>query len=227
MRKDMSKNIPFIWGVLGFLFALSIYTVYHLIRPGHYNLFWHMLIILFSLLSTYMGIRMKRIIDFAYTDPLTGLHNRRYFYGILESELKKLSRSKTCLSLAIIDIDHFKKVNDHFGHLAGDKLLKRMAEIFKNSCRGIDAIARWGGEEFAILLPDTDSAGAVICAERIRQAVETSEKKYSATVCIGIATIDKPVFMDELIVEADRALYKAKIERNKVVAIDFPLFEST
>jgi len=109
--------------------------------------------------------------------------------------------------------------------LAGDKLLTRVSEVFKANSREIDTIARCGGEEFAIILPDTDSQGALKYAERLRKAIEKSEKCFGATVCIGVATTDKPIAIDILFAEADKALFQAKSVRNKVVGANFPLCE--
>ncbi|NSW91888.1 MAG: GGDEF domain-containing protein [Firmicutes bacterium] len=121
---------------------------------------------------------------YAYKDPLTGLYNRRYFYEKLESDLKMLNRSNSNLSLCIIDIDHFKKVNDRYGHLAGDKLLTRVSKILKANSREIDTIARWGGEEFAVILPDTNNNGALKYAERTRKIIEKSAKCFGAILYV-------------------------------------------
>lgn len=225
MRNALYRNIPIYIGLGGLLISFIVCFVYYSIQPTFYNYFWISVIVFSTVISVFCGLWIKNIIYYAYKDPLTDLFNHRYLYEKLESELKRLNRSKTALSLVIIDIDHFKRVNDKYGHLAGDKLLTRVSEVFKANSREIDTIARWGGEEFAIILPDTDSQGALKYAERLRKAIEKSEKCFGATVCIGVATTDKPIAIDILFAEADKALFQAKSVRNKVVGANFPLCE--
>lgn len=225
MRNTLYKNIPIYMGVGGLLISSIGWFVYYSIQPTFYNYFWISVIAFSTVISIFCGFWMKNIMYYAYKDPLTGLYNRRYLYEKLESELKRLNRSKSTLSLVIIDIDHFKKLNDKYGHLAGDKILTLVSKIFKANSREIDTIARWGGEEFAIILPDTDNQGALKYAERIRKAIEKSEKCFGATVCIGVTTTDKLIDMDILFAEADKALFQAKLVRNKVVGASFPLSE--
>jgi diguanylate cyclase (GGDEF)-like protein len=155
----------------------------------------------------------------AITDALTGLHNRRNFYGAVEREMARVDRySKRVMSLIMVDIDCFKDYNDRYGHLAGDALLKRLAEIFLSETRKVDVISRYGGEEFTILLPETSRTRACKLAERIRSTVErsvfTDEKGRKAgrvTVSLGISCYpgDGKTTQD-IIGAADRALYRAK-----------------
>lgn len=212
-------------GFWGLLISSIAYFVYNNIKPIFYNYFWICGISFLTVMSILCGLWIKNIMYYAHKDPLTDLYNRRYLYEKLESELKRLNRSKTVLSLVIIDIDYFKRVNDKYGHLGGDKLLTRVSEIFKANSREIDTIARWGGEEFAIIFPDTDNQGALKYAERLRKAIEKSEECFGVTVCIGVATTDKPIAIDILFAEADKALFQAKSVRNKVVGANFPLYE--
>jgi len=163
-------------------------------------------------------------------DSLSGLYNHRHFFDSLNVQKNIELRQKdhgleSEFSILILDIDHFKKVNDKYGHLGGDKLLKRVSEIFKINSREIDTIARWGGEEFAIIFPDTNNQDALKYAERLRNTIEKSEKCYGVTVCIGVATTDKPIAIDLLFAEADKALFQAKSVRNKVVGANFTLCE--
>ncbi|TWH59367.1 diguanylate cyclase (GGDEF)-like protein [Desulfitobacterium sp. LBE] len=225
MKNALYKNIPIFMGLGGLLVSSIVCFTYYSIQVTFYNYFWICVIAFSTVISIFCGLWMKNIIYYAYKDPLTDLYNRRYLYEKLESELKRLNRSKTALSLVIIDIDHFKKVNDRYGHLAGDKLLTRISKIFTENSREIDTIARWGGEEFAIILPDTDNQGALKYAEKIRKAIEKSQKCFGVTVCIGLATIDKPIDMDILFAEADKALFQAKSVRNKVVGVTLLLGE--
>lgn len=167
----------------------------------------------------------KKTERLAFTDPLSGLFNHRFFQETLRQELIRARRYKKPLSLMIIDIDFFKKFNDTYGHLIGDKVLIHVGKIFERSVRAkIDTVARYGGEEFAVLLPETPLEGALLFAERIRGAVESEtlpygEKNLAVTVSIGVActcptVCDKP---SQLIQAADTALYTAKeAGRNRV-----------
>jgi diguanylate cyclase (GGDEF)-like protein len=227
MRNALYKHTPICVGVWGLMISSAACFIFQRIQPAFYNFFWICVIIFSTIISVVFGFWLKRIMFYAYKDPLTGLYNRRYFYEKLESDLKMLNRSNSNLSLCIIDIDHFKKVNDRYGHLAGDKLLTRVSKILKANSREIDTIARWGGEEFAVILPDTDNNGALKYAERTRKVIEKSEKCFGATVCIGVVTVNKPIDMDVILAKADTALYQAKRVRNKVETVIFPLCEAS
>jgi two-component system, cell cycle response regulator len=156
----------------------------------------------------------------ATTDGLTGLANRRNFNATLEQRLKESARYGRPLSLLLLDVDHFKKVNDTHGHPAGDAVLKGVARIVQKAARDTDVAARYGGEEMALILPETDARGARAIAERLRKLIEaashaTEQGALRVTVSIGVATgASSPA---EMIEQCDRALYKAKRNgRNKV-----------
>jgi diguanylate cyclase (GGDEF)-like protein/PAS domain S-box-containing protein len=160
----------------------------------------------------------------AYYDYLTNLANRRYFIERAESELHRAQRYQTALSMIMLDIDHFKKINDEFGHKMGDKVLQALAKTALATLRDADVIGRIGGEEFAIYLPETHSEQALDVAERLRAALaETSisvngTPAIQFTVSIGITTLDKNNgVIDSLLQQADKALYQAKKNgRNRV-----------
>src|SRR3989338_933197 len=141
-------------------------------------------------------------------DGLTGLYNRRYFNELMTLEFSKLNRSQDTLSLLMIDVDNFKKYNDTNGHPAGDKLLKDAAQVFNSAVRDVDSVCRYGGEEFAVLLPQASKEEAALVAERLRAQVNLY---LGATVSIGIGSA--PADAQEaqaLIDKADAALYQAK-----------------
>ncbi len=151
------------------------------------------------------------------TDPLTGLLNRRYFQERLTEEIERSRRHKAPVSLVIMDIDDFKTFNDTYGHPGGDEILKIFTRNLRNSIRTIDVAARWGGEEFTIILPQTGKEEAAILAERVRREVEREEEfgvKFGArpfTVSMGVAAYPEDAStLDDLIASADRALYAAK-----------------
>ena len=168
--------------------------------------------------------------DLAITDPLTGLYNIRHFFKLAEIEISKLKRYKKTCSCLMIDLDHFKNINDTYGHIVGDKVLIEIGKRIKEGIRDYDILARYGGEEFIILLPDTDLENAIAVAERIRKNIASSEieindeVKIPITVSIGVASANgSDIILDELIKKADRALYIAKNSgRNKVRYIKCP-----
>lgn len=165
---------------------------------------------------------MKRILEMeAATDVLTGLANRRGLNRTLEQEWKRNQRTQTPLSLAVLDVDHFKEFNDHYGHLAGDDCLRRLAGVIKaNMRRPGDFAARYGGEEFAVILPGTNESGAATVLTNILEAVRrleichpaTTVRQGIVTVSIGCATTLPQRFEipDSLLMLADKALYAAK-----------------
>jgi diguanylate cyclase (GGDEF)-like protein len=152
----------------------------------------------------------------AETDPLTSVFNRRYFTGTAEREAKKALRYGEDLSLMILDLDHFKQVNDRFGHSRGDDVLQTVVQVIQNELREVDVLARLGGEEFGILLPNTNLEAAHTAAERIRRAIEHYEhplpSQYrSVTVSIGVAQLrESDEGLDKLYKRTDDALYSAK-----------------
>lgn len=162
--------------------------------------------------------------ELALRDPLTGLYNRRYLTERLVEEMARASRQKQPLSYLMVDIDHFKKLNDTYGHLAGDKILKELAKRLHLACRAMDVVGRFGGEEFFVILPGTDSGTAAEVAERIRRSID--DKPFAAgeflirvQVSVGGAQrAAKFEHVNQLIESADRALYAAKTAgRNRVV----------
>jgi len=157
-------------------------------------------------------------------DGLTQVHNKRYFMEVLEREISRSHRYGRELSLIMFDIDHFKKINDSYGHLAGDHVLKQLASTVKGRIRREDIMARYGGEEFAIILPEIDSANARQFAEKIRQLVEKTvftfeQTDIPVTISIGVATSTPDVNApEEFIKLSDEKLYEAKHRgRNCVV----------
>jgi diguanylate cyclase (GGDEF)-like protein len=162
----------------------------------------------------------------AVTDELTGLANNRAFREAMDKEAARAVRFRHNLALAILDIDNFKKVNDTYGHLQGDAVLRAIGNIMRAESRGIDFPARYGGEEFVVALPETDAQGAVEVAERIRERIEAERVPFvegdgelAVTASIGVATMgDGPSDVQALLAAADEALYEAKgTGKNRVV----------
>ena len=160
------------------------------------------------------------------TDELTGLSNRRSFRESLDTELLRAERFGNGLALIFADLDDFKDVNDQFGHQAGDEVLRAFAEVLSGRIRGIDQAARLGGEEFAILLPETDALGAEALAENLRLAiaelaVTVGEVEIHITASFGVAAFPESRSADELMTAADLALYSAKRHgKDRVVTVN-------
>jgi len=166
-------------------------------------------------------------LELAVTDQLTGLHNRRYLATHLDKLVDKSVGRGQPVSLLIMDIDFFKAVNDTHGHDVGDEVLKEFARRLQSNVRGIDLACRYGGEEFVVVMPDTDQSFAYMVAERLRQEVaeqpfdvNTDEGRLNVTISIGITTNDATAIgAQEMLKSADQALYRAKRDgRNRVVA---------
>ena len=218
MKDGYLKFAPYILVSVGLaVWGISYYLSN--IFPAHEGFTWLPFILSQVFANFFCGIFIKKLYEQASKDSLTGACNRRYF----AAKVSTLSKMKFPVSLMMVDIDNFKKVNDVYGHLAGDELLKQVAEILYNNVRKTDLVARWGGEEFTIVLPNTSPENAFKLAERIKNIVETNTfdigmSKVSMTISIGIATTTFPIHPDCFVDFADKALYKAKETKNAVVA---------
>lgn len=173
----------------------------------------------------------QHLLQLSLQDSLTGLGNRTALSSALQRELQAALRYQHQLALLMIDIDHFKKINDIYGHLKGDQIIREVSQIIQRDCRETDLGFRYGGEEFIVLLPNTDEAGAQTIAERIRNHVKQltiapgndSAIERSVSVSIGIASLRKCAVntTDALIKLADKALYSAKANgRNCVMTAE-------
>jgi two-component system cell cycle response regulator len=165
-----------------------------------------------------------RMVELSTLDPLTQLPNRRYFDEALQKEFERASRHKTEGGLIMIDVDHFKDINDTYGHLCGDIVLKETGKLLNNQKRVNDLVCRYGGEEFAVFLPNTDMDGLVIYCEKIRRTVEKHIFRYQLeklhiTISLGFTSSVGAESPREMIAQADKALYQAKEKgRNRVAA---------
>lgn len=164
------------------------------------------------------------LLELSNTDPLTRIFNRRYFMGALEKEFLRAIRNRSPITLALLDVDHFKKINDKYGHPQGDKVLVSLAAAVQGELRQYDIMARYGGEEFIVLLPETSAAEGIEVAERLRVRVENivlqpPMEKQVVTVSLGVASYPAEgiTSLYDLITETDAALYRAKAGgRNQV-----------
>ncbi len=170
--------------------------------------------------------------DLASTDPLTGVLNRRAFLRYLEEEFSRSQRVSDSFALLMLDIDHFKRINDRHGHLAGDEVLCGAAQNMLDAVRGIDQVGRWGGEEFAILLPRADEAAAHLVAQRIRVNVQRpaplgdQTKHIPITASLGLAVSHPFDSLEEILRRADAALYEAKAAGRDCVRGSSPVWLS-
>jgi diguanylate cyclase (GGDEF)-like protein len=181
-----------------------------------------------GLLSYYFRLASEsveqKMTEMAQTDPLTGLFNRRQMSLRLQEEVARYKRTGTDFSVIIADIDHFKSINDSYGHDVGDRVLGRVALLFAEALRGGDAVARWGGEEFLVLLPGAHISAAQDVAQRLRLAAEARLGDVEGlgaplTVTFGVATFAATPSLERCLKAADEALYRGKAEgRNRVVS---------
>jgi len=181
-------------------------------------------------LTSELAASNRRLEQLSQSDGLTGVANRRYFDNFLAHHMALAARQKTNLSLVLCDVDCFKAYNDHYGHLAGDECLRKVAQILQTACqRSTDLVARYGGEEFALVLPDTHRTGAAQHVRNIRQALAEAAIEHArstvspyVTLSIGIAAYipGKDMKPEDLIARADEALYRAKaMGRNRYVVV--------
>ncbi|MDY6791050.1 MAG: diguanylate cyclase [Thermodesulfobacteriota bacterium] len=169
---------------------------------------------------------MEKLQKLAITDGLTKLHNSRSFYSQLEVEVDRNNRYKRSLALMLMDIDHFKKYNDTYGHLEGDKALVKIAQTIKSCLRKLDSAYRYGGEEFTVILPETSCEEAHTVAQRIKSALNAENftpqeaKEGNITISIGVTEYYPGEQLSEFIQRADKAMYKSKEKgRNKVTTL--------
>ncbi len=195
MDKDLSKKMS----ALDPLFKKRVEELFKLINESVSNLY-----------------------DAAIHDEKTGLYNNKFFENILDMEIEKAGRNEEKLCLLMIDIDFFKKVNDTYGHLKADELLKKLAKVIKKQTRKSDIAARFGGEEFFIILPGTTLKKAKGLVSRLRKAIKSNKtlKKYGITVSGGLTEFKKGDTKKSFEKRADKALYKAKNSgRDKIIAV--------
>jgi diguanylate cyclase (GGDEF)-like protein len=178
--------------------------------------------IAFAIAGYLAGRKADRLITLAETDPLTGLHNGRSLWRRLGDEVARCRRYHAPLAVLFVDLDQLKTINDNFGHLSGDGALRRLAEAIHTQLRSSDLAARWGGDEFAVVAPNTSAEAAAALGERVRVVAARQLAPWQATASIGVAAIDQSGADDadaeELVQAVDAALYEAKRRgRNRVV----------
>ncbi len=214
------KHAPSALAILGMLAGLTGYYLDIVLRVSFGSLLWAGIAFFFGIAGFIAGGLIQKLALSSHTDYLTGLWNRRYFYLRLGEEEAHTTRKNTQLCIAMIDIDNFKAINDRYGHAAGDMLLSELATMLRKNVRSKDIVARWGGDEFAIIFSGASLMEAYEIMERIRQKVETRfHASYGLAISAGIISLAADRELEDLLVLADQALYKAKEQKNSVITI--------
>jgi diguanylate cyclase (GGDEF)-like protein len=186
----------------------------------------------FNIMAVNLKENFAKVSDMANRDGLTGLYNARYFHEALARELEHVKRTSRPFSLMLFDGDRFKRINDRYGHPAGDQVLQHLSRVARSVLRGYDVLARYGGEEFIAMLPDATGSQALLLAERLRKMIEQRPlvtedgESIRVTISVGVAQARAPYDKKDLISQADQALYRAKeTGRNKVLVYKSMNFE--
>jgi diguanylate cyclase (GGDEF)-like protein len=197
---------------------LSLGALAAALGEQHWSL---VLLLLLPLALDYRALAIPSLVEASRIEPKTGLFNVRHLTSVLEQELRRADRFGRPLSLLMIDVDHLRRINNSLGHVAGDQALRLVSMSLRSLTRDYDVAARFGGDEFCVLLPETDQAGALRVADRIREDVERSGSGagLQLTVSIGVASARKGATAEELIALADRAAYRAKSSGRNAVAM--------
>ena len=200
-------DYTFLWQVLSSVLVLLGLFAYHYYVIYRYN--------------RQLEQANKRLHHMSHSDPLTGIPNRYYLNQSFQAELKRYQRYRHTFSVVILDIDHFKRINDSFGHVVGDEVIRRLSKLLISHVRENDVVARWGGEEFLILCPETTRQGGQGLAEQLRKQIEQNDfalDTIEVTASFGITEYRTGELIDDCINRADLALYQAKqTGRNKIV----------
>ena len=221
---SLSRRMANVCNVL-MLVAISA-LVYHFIGVDYtirFSATLALTVVLANLILSIVVDLHRRLLDQANVDPLTGAFNRRHMERCLADAIERRGRTSAPASLLLVDIDHFKRLNDDFGHAAGDDVLKSVVELIERRSRKLDLLFRIGGEEFMLLLPDTREAAAAVLAEQLRASIEQSRPVDASrlTVSIGVAELRPGETIDAWMKHADEALYAAKnAGRNRVARSD-------
>ena len=204
-------------GVIASVSCALITLVIDLFSAAKY-VFWFIphlnagMILVVYVLAVLLDGQYRRESQMARTDPLTGLLNRKAFFELLEAEAERCKRYHRPVSIAYVDVDDFKKLNDQYGHTTGDRFLVTLARTLSKGSRMIDQVARLGGDEFAVLMPETDENGAQTVLKRLNGLAQIMNKHlFSVTLSIGVVTFHKaPESAEAMITEADRLMYLGK-----------------
>lgn len=225
MKTKFYKHANVIFGATTMLFCYCCYLI-STYAPSPLNVYlWVLVSIICVLSGIAFGTHLTKLNESVNKDPLTGLKNRNYFFSQMNIEVARYKKTQSDISLLIVDIDNFKHINDTYGHTTGDKAIIKIADILIQNIRTTDTVARIGGEEFAIILPNTNLQGAYALVERMRVAVEKiifccGNDSFKVTISAGVATMYGNFEISQLIDLADKALYKAKETKNSISTME-------
>ena len=221
MKHTLFRNANYVMGAFGFFLGLGMYIVHKTLQIGLFAVTEEAIWMCFTAILVFLGLvngKMIRMLHhWAYCDFLTGVWNRKYFHYRLNKELQDKRKKQQKLCIALVDVDDFKQVNDTYGHSAGDKVIKKIANVLIKNVRKTDAVIRLGGDEFAIIFSETEIKKAKMISERIRSSVD--HQCEHVTVSVGVVEFKKNLKTAEIIDFVDAVLYKAKLSKNAVITM--------
>ena len=213
--------------LVGIAIGILMYLIYESLLAENQNIsyiityFFFSLSLILAALGFKSGKLLQNLYQYAHRDQLTNLWNSRYFYSQLARELQKIKKTKSSLCMALIDLDDFKIINDTYGHVAGDEVLRGIAGILAGNTRDSDIVVRWGGDEFAIIFPNANLESASSLVERLREMIESSNECRQVTISVGVLLVQADVEVAQLLRMVDDTLYKAKKTKNLVVTTTY------
>lgn len=231
VQKIFIAHASLILSTLGICLGLLALLIYWLLPLKMASWVWSLVVIVLIINGFILGNFVKELAQKGYTDALTGLPNKGFMYLRLNIDMEKYASEAKEYSLAMVDIDRFKSINDTYGHVVGDRVIKEVAQILQENVRSTDQVIRWGGEEFAILLPETSEEGAANLIERIRKLIENHDfgPEIDRKITISAGVVSYRNLLEEIkrekhltnktdliVIFSDRALYEAKKTRNTV-----------
>jgi len=225
MNKLDIKFFPIISSV--FILTLHILGYFAALYLSNYSAFivWILAAYIDIIFMLKLGKITRSFHESMHVDTLTQLNNRDFFYANIAAQMEKMEKEKSNISLLIIDLDNFKTINDTYGHMAGDEILKQFSNVIKNNIRDTDIATRWGGDEFVITLHGVDTKEAFHIADRIRREIDNYDFSFNnifikVTASIGISSIEDKIDINSFVELADKALYKAKVNKNSVAFLN-------
>ena len=211
--KYSSVLLAFVGSVIG----LFIYLIHDYTPIDHVFMAYLLCLLIPACAGFISGRLIHNLYRSAHIDELTNLWNSRYFYSQLTKQIETMKKNKSSLCVAFIDLDDFKMINDTYGHVAGDEVLRGIAAILVGSTRDGDIAVRWGGDEFAIIFPNTNIESASPIVERLRKMIENSNECHQVTISVGVVLVQGDMEVAQLFKVMDDTLYKAKKTKNIVV----------